>query len=126
MFKKVVMAMVLVLVLVMSTMAFAGQATINFNGPTTYVDLTPIAAVDLPKIIYTAYYGTVSGTYPNKVVLGTGVSSGVITNLTAGTTYYFVVTATLNALESANSNGVSRLIPFVATGSVTITSVTSP
>jgi fibronectin type 3 domain-containing protein len=63
---------------------------------------------------YRVYYGTRSGTYVQQ--LGSGIPTGNTTtytfsNLTRGTTYYFVVTSTdSGARESSYSNEVSKLI----------------
>jgi hypothetical protein len=55
---------------------------------------------------YFIYYGESTGSYTNKVDTGL-VTSGVVSNLLAGTTYYFVTTAyTASGLESDYSSEV--------------------
>ncbi|WNR45243.1 fibronectin type III domain-containing protein [Paenibacillus roseipurpureus] len=52
---------------------------------------------------YKIKYGTTSGSYSTTITAG-NVTSYSVTGLTNGTTYYFVVTATNSAGESASSN----------------------
>jgi hypothetical protein len=55
---------------------------------------------------YFVYYGVSTGSYTNKVDIGMG-TSGVVSNLVAGTTYYFATTAyTASGLESDFSSEV--------------------
>lgn len=57
---------------------------------------------------YTVYYGTESGKYTEKVsVTKDAYENYVVPGLTNGTTYYFVVTATVNGVESDSSNEAS-------------------
>jgi hypothetical protein len=52
---------------------------------------------------YKVKYGTAAGSYPNVVDAGNNVGQ-LVTGLTPGTTYYFVVTAYNGAGESGNSS----------------------
>lgn len=62
---------------------------------------------------YILYYGTASRNYPNSVDVG-NTNSHELTNLTAGQTYYFAVTAyDSQGNESAYSNEISHTIPAV-------------
>ncbi len=54
---------------------------------------------------YTIKYGTQSGVYTNSVTDVRSLGKGVA-NLINGTTYYFVVTATVNGVETAASNEI--------------------
>ncbi|MEK3788725.1 fibronectin type III domain-containing protein [Paenibacillus sp. FSL K6-1230] len=57
---------------------------------------------------YTVYYGTESGKYTETVSVTKDVYRNyVVPGLTDGTTYYFVVTATVSGVESKRSNEVS-------------------
>ena len=57
---------------------------------------------------YTVYYGTESGKYTEKVATTKDVYGNFsIPGLTNGTTYYFVVTATINGVESDYSKEAS-------------------
>jgi hypothetical protein len=63
---------------------------------------------------YNVYYGTVSGNYTDKVVAG-NVTTITVSGLTAGVTYFFVVTAyDTNGLESGFSNE-SSFVPGLPT-----------
>ncbi|MFN3408277.1 MAG: Ig-like domain-containing protein [Limisphaerales bacterium] len=63
---------------------------------------------------YYVHYGTASRTYPNRFNVGPAATSTVISNLPAGQTYYFAITAT-NAAgdESVFSEEVFLAIPAV-------------
>jgi hypothetical protein len=59
---------------------------------------------------YKVYVGTASGRYGSPITVG-NVTSYVISNLTLGNTYYFVVTSySSSGAESAYSNEVSKSI----------------
>ncbi len=59
---------------------------------------------------YKLYYGTSSGNYSTELDVG-NVTSGVITGLTSGTTYYIAVTVyDKSGNESGYSNEIVRLI----------------
>ncbi len=76
-----------------------------------------------PNVIgYRLYYGTSSGSYTEEIDVGDNTSASV-TNLTANTTYYFVVTAYDSfGIESAPSNEASFDVPGTT---VSITGLTS-
>jgi hypothetical protein len=62
---------------------------------------------------YFIYYGTNSGSYPNKIDAG-NVTSFTLTNLAAGVTYYFTATAyDANGNESVYSNETSFVLAGV-------------
>jgi hypothetical protein len=64
---------------------------------------------------YNIYYGTASGNYTNRVTVG-NVSAITISNLTAGTTYYFAATAfDAGGDESIYSNEAMFIVPGVLT-----------
>jgi|GEM_PF-5013308 len=60
--------------------------TLQWAGPTAYVDATSLTVSG-----YKIYYGTESGNYTTVLNVG-NVTSFTVPNLTANTTYYFVVT----------------------------------
>ena len=84
-----------------------GTATVSWAPPTSRTDGTPLT--DLAG--YRVYYGTSSGTYPNKVQIDNpGVTTYVVENL-APATYYFVTTAfDATGAESDYSNVASKTI----------------
>jgi hypothetical protein len=60
---------------------------------------------------YSVFYGTVSGTYTSEVDAGTNLVA-VVSGLTEGSTYYFVVTSyDTNGAESVPSNEISYTVP---------------
>ncbi len=62
---------------------------------------------------YNLYYGTNSGNYTTKLNLG-NVTTAAVSNLNAGTTYYFsVTTVATNGVESAFSSEITYLPPGV-------------
>ena len=82
------------------------SVALNWQAPTTNTDGSP--AVDLSG--YKIYYGTSAGSYPNSVDAGS-VTTYTFNNLSAGTTYYFVITAyDSSGVESDPSVEVSKAI----------------
>jgi len=74
--------------------------------PTPWVSLGWTASPSQAVNNYTIYVGTAPGVYNSKVAVG-NVTSGTISNLARGFTYYFNVTASdTNGLESVFSNEV--------------------
>jgi hypothetical protein len=61
---------------------------------------------------YNIYFGLVSGQYISKVTVTNG-SSGTVTGLTEGLTYYFTVTVFTASGESLPSNEVAYVVPGV-------------
>lgn len=61
---------------------------------------------------YAIHHGTASSNYTVRVDVGTNLTA-TITNLTAGTTYYFIATAyTADGQESLPSNEVAYTVPY--------------
>lgn len=87
--------------------ASMGSATLSWVAPTQRTDGTALTNLAGFRI----YYGTTSGSYPNKVqIANPGLTSYVIGNLPIGT-YYFVVTAyDTSGAESAFSGSASKTI----------------
>ncbi len=84
----------------------AGSALISWTAPITNEDDSILN--DLEG--YMLYYGTSSGVYTTSVDVG-NVESSLVTGLTSGTTYYFVVTAyDTSRNESGYSTEVSKTI----------------
>ena len=74
--------------------ASAGQATLAWDPSAPSTDVAG----------YFIYYGVSTRSYTNRVDVGLG-TNGVVSNLVAGTTYYFAMTAyTSSGLESDFSN----------------------
>jgi len=86
-----------------STPEPAGTIDLAWDAPTTDADGNPLT--DLAG--YWIYYGTSSGTYPDRVYVG-NVTTYTLTGLTPGQTYYIAATAidTSNN-ESSYSNEIS-------------------
>lgn len=83
-----------------------GEATLSWTMPTTNVDDTPLTDLAGVKL----YYGVASGTY-TTVIDATLVTTYAVTNLTVGTTYYFVATAyDTSGNESSYSNEIFKTI----------------
>lgn len=83
-----------------------GETTLTWTMPTTNVDNTPLTDLAGVKL----YYGVASGTYTTVIDVAL-VTTYAVTNLTVGTTYYFVATA-YDAMgnESSYSNEVFKTI----------------
>jgi Fibronectin type III domain len=94
------------------SLAFVGGQARMFrlsvsNAPTRSITLAWDASVPATNVAgYTIYYGVSPGSYTDQVEVGL-TTTGVVSNLVAGTTYYFVVTAYSPAgLESDYSSEV--------------------
>ena len=75
------------------------------------------ASVSSDVVGYNIYYGTNSGSYPNKIDAGE-VTTFTISNLTAGVTYYFAAT---DYDAGGNESGYSSEISFLLPGILTLT-----
>jgi len=70
----------------------------------------PSVETNLAK--YSLYYGVSSGTYSTQLELSTNRAVATVSNLLAGQTYFFVVTARdIDGLRSVPSNEVSYTVP---------------
>ena len=107
-----------VLLLLVTTRAFAGQATLAWN---------PVTSPSLAG--YIVYYGPAAGNYPSKIDVNNTTSS-IVSNLVEGATYHFAVTAyDASHTESALSADVSATIPYslpIANFSASTTSGSAP
>ena len=75
---------------------------------------------------YTLKYGTSSGSYTAQISVATNLTTATASNLTAGRTYYFVVTArNVAGLESSPSSEVSYLVPRTGTNAVPLANAAS-
>lgn len=98
-----------VLLSMVASLAIAGGAILTWNAsPTDPANVTG----------YKLYRGTASGTYQLSQTLGK-VTTATESSLTAGTTYFWVVTAFNSAGESSFSNEASATIPFAIPGAAT-------
>jgi hypothetical protein len=113
----------LILILFLATPgAFAGTVSLGWDAPTTNEDGTPLT--DLAG--YTVYYGTSSGVYTQLEDAGTATTYDV-TNLTAGTTYYFVVTARdYSGNESTFSTEESTTVAATPVPDILVTDSVAP
>ncbi|MGD0885998.1 MAG: fibronectin type III domain-containing protein, partial [Thermodesulfovibrionales bacterium] len=105
---RILFLLVLTLVIIfLPQNGYSDQATLTWTPPTTNANGT--ALTDLAG--YIVYYGTASGNYSQNINVG-DVTTYTVSNLTAGTTYYFAVTAYDTAgNQSAYSNQVSETTP---------------
>lgn len=87
--------------------ATTGSVLLSWIAPTENVDGSPLA--DLAG--YRIHYGTASGQYDRQVeIVGAGVLSTVIENLTPGTWYFAATAFTEGGLESELSAEVQRSV----------------
>jgi ethanolamine utilization microcompartment shell protein EutS len=85
------------------------------------VTLTWIPSTDANVVGYNVYYGGTSGDYTNKISTA-NTTNTVVSGLTQGVTYYFVVTAyDSSGLESPFSNEASYAIPLNAANNAATT-----
>lgn len=84
------------------------SATVSWSVPLLNTDGTPLADVSGYRI----HYGTSPASLPFSMsVSGAGVTSGVISGLTAGTYYFAVGTLNSAGIESVPSNPASKTVP---------------
>jgi fibronectin type III domain protein/BACON domain-containing protein len=82
--------------------------TVTGSGTVATLTWNPVTSTDLAG--YKVYMGTASGVYGTSINAG-NVTSYMVSNLTLGTTYYFVVTGyNTGGSESLPSNEVSKSI----------------
>ena len=93
--------------------AYAGQATASWNAQTGVTG-------------FKIHYGVQSKTYPSTIDAG-NTTSRIVTGLTAGTTYYFALTAyDSSGNESAYSSEVSYTVPASCTYTISPSSASFP
>ena len=80
------------------------------------------ASTDTNVVAYNVYYGTVSGDYTSEISVG-NVSDVTISNLTAGTTYYFAATA---VDANGNESGFSAETAYVVPGTLALSAGAVP
>jgi len=79
-------------------------------------------SADSDVVGYNVYYGTASGSYTTKVNAG-NATTYIVSNLQAGSTYYFAATAYDSyGYESSYSNQLSATVPSACTYSISPTS----
>ena len=86
--------------------------------PTAQVKLAWDSPTGANPTNYNIYYGTVNGTYPNKVPTGL-VNIYTLTGLSLSTKYYIVATALYDTQESGYSNQIIYQVPSVLPPPVT-------
>jgi hypothetical protein len=102
------------IVILHSPVLFAGGITLYWYPPVTNVDGTPLK--DLSG--FNIYYGNTSGNYIKEINVG-NKTTYPLSNLTAGNTYYVVVTAyDISGNESGYSNEISKTIQSPDTTSI--------
>lgn len=91
--------------MVLTSVAHAASAVIEWTPPDFYVDGMELPASEI--LSYTLYYGQEPGNYTQQVTITPDAREHTISGLSG--TWYFVMTATSVELEeSAYSNEVSR------------------
>lgn len=115
---KILLAIVTMITLALSQVAYAADAVLEWSAPTYYMDGLPLDP-DTEIMSYTIYYGTSSGDYTSQVTVGPDAREYTFTGLSG--TYYFVATATSVELdESDYSNEVTRRFTKGKPGTFTI------
>lgn len=120
------MKRLILLLCLLPMFAWAGEATLSWTAPTQNTDGS--ALTDLAG--YTIYGGTVAGGPYGDVsisISNPSTTTFVVSNLTEGTTYFFVVTAFNSASpvqESDLSNEASKFIPPLVPAPPTMLTVT--
>jgi fibronectin type 3 domain-containing protein len=110
--KKLSIILMALLVLFAPVGLLAQQtATITLSLVVTHAaTLTWNASATVGVTQYNVYRGTVSGG-PYTMIASGNFLTYTDTNVTSGSTYYWVVTAVENGTQSSNSNEVSGMIP---------------
>ncbi|MDH4028308.1 MAG: fibronectin type III domain-containing protein [Nitrospirota bacterium] len=99
-------SILLLIFLFSSNNIFAADISLSWDPPVTNEDGTPLN--DLEG--YNIYYGTASGSYPQKITVG-NVTTYQVTGLASGSTYCFAITAyDTSGNESLYSNEICTTI----------------
>ncbi len=108
--KKTVFLAILLATLASSN--FVHAAVISWILPTSYTNGTPIAEADIQRIVVKVYTGP-SATGPWALALTTppGATSGTGPDPLPGETLWYAVTSTLDGMESALAQPVSKTAP---------------
>ena len=105
-----------------SVALFVALAAFTFaaSAGTTNVTLAWNANTETNLVGYRVYYGAATGSYSASKLVGAGVTSTTISNLTTGQTYYFAAKATNSAgLESSFSTEIAYTAPVAPVASNT-------
>ena len=107
------LVLIIIFLLVWIRLSTAESVSLRWDAPITNTDGTPLT--DLAG--FNIYQGTTTGVYGTPVDVGNTLCT-IISGLSAGTTYYFAVTAyDISANESGYSNEVNKLIATGDAGS---------
>lgn len=100
----------LLIALVLSPLAVAGDLTLTWTPPTLRADGTPLSPQDIDG--YSVYYGSTSGgPYPNKVDVADGAAvTATIVGLSPGTYFVVMTTYDVDGRESVYSTQVAKTI----------------
>ena len=92
-----------------NTAAQTGSAVLNWTAPVARADGTALALSEIAG--YTVYYGTSTGSLPNRLDVDDGsATSATITDLLLGTYYFAVTTRDYNGGESSYSDEVVKIV----------------
>ncbi len=113
---------ILFLLIFLSTVPLsAADLSLSWEAPTKNADETPLTDLDG----FIIYYGTESGNYSQSTDVG-NTSSYTVSDLTAGSTYYFSVTAyDTSGNESVYADEVSKMAPLPDTTSPFMSAIQS-
>jgi len=86
-----------------------GSISLDWTAPVARTDGTPITMSEIAG--FTVYYGTSTGSYPNKLSVDDGsTTSATIADLPAGTYYLVVTTRDYEGRESGYSSEVAKMV----------------
>ena len=94
---------------VFGTETQTGSITLNWTAPVARTDSSPLALSEIAG--FTVYYGTSTGSYPNRLAVDNGSStSATITDLPVDTYYLVVTTRDSEGRESDYSREVAKVV----------------
>ena len=117
--KLIQICSIVVLMFIMTSMAFAASITLTWVAPTQYIDGTPLPIANIKQ--FNVYWGTSAGVYPNSVSVTSGIQSAMtytLSSFATGTYYYAISAVEATGIEGAKSAPIGPI--FLSAGAPSV------